>query len=442
MVGARGGGAASAAAGDRTVPGRMVVRISDVENVGATGQPRSLGEALAGHRNSLGVLRLVLAASVIFHHSFPLIGIADPFHTFSKGQSSIGSVAVAGFFAISGYLIAKSGANSDAVQFMWRRFLRIFPAYWTVLIVTAFAVGPALWLVTGRALGRYFVEDGTGPLHYFTANWNLSVGTYGIHDLLADSTPYGRAVQSSVFNGSLWTLSYEWICYLLIGALVLFGVLARARILVPVITGALFIAQVYNVVSPGALAGLLPLLADGYIIQLTFTFMVGATLAVYSKQVPFDDRLGALAAVVLLVTIRYGAYSSIGMIAGAYLVLYLGARLPARVQWIGQKNDYSYGIYIYGFLVQQVLASFGLWRLGYLPFSVIALVVTAGCAWLSWHIVEKNAMKLKDIGPGRGVAYYAQRWPRRSRVPRLASTRDDEFDRTPDQNTPEQNKKD
>jgi peptidoglycan/LPS O-acetylase OafA/YrhL len=374
----------------------------------------SIGEALAGHRNSLGILRLVLASAVIFHHSFPLIGIPDPFQTFSRGQSSIGSVAVAGFFAISGYLIAKSGTASDTVQFIWRRLLRIFPAYWTVLLVTAFVIGPVLWLISSRSLGEYFVEDGNGPVHYLTANWNLSIGTYGIHDLLASTTPYGRATNGSVFNGSLWTLSYEWLCYLLIGALVLFGVLARARILVVAITVGLFFAQVLNVVMPGAVPALTSLLSDGYFVQLTFTFMVGATFAMYSKQIPFDDRLGVLSALVLLATIRFGGYSSVGMIAGAYFVLYLGARLPKRVQWIGQKNDYSYGIYIYGFLVQQVLASFGLWELGYLPFSLAALAVTFVCAWLSWHVVEKNAMRLKDRGPGRGIAYYRGRYLRRS----------------------------
>jgi peptidoglycan/LPS O-acetylase OafA/YrhL len=392
----------------------LVDSIGGVEKVSG---PRSLGEALAGHRNSLGVLRFVLASAVIFHHSFPLIGIPDPFSTFSMGQSSIGSVAVAGFFAISGYLIAKSGTNSDVLQFMWRRFLRIFPAYWTVLLVTAFAVGPLLWRLSGRGLRSYFEEDGTGPLHYFTANWNLSVGTYGIHDLLVDNTPYGQAVGASVFNGSLWTLSYEWICYLLIGVLVLFAVLTKARVLVPAITAALLFAQLTNVITPGLLGNVSPLLADNYIVLLTFTFMVGATFAMYSRQIPFDDRLGILAGLVLLGTIRFGGYSSIGMIAGAYFVLYLGARLPTRLHWIGQKNDYSYGIYIYGFLVQQVLASFGVWRFGYLPFSLIALAVTLGCAWLSWHVIEKNAMKLKDRGPGRGIAYF---WARRTRQSRVA----------------------
>ena len=74
-----------------------------------------------------------------------------------------------GFFATSGYLIAKNGMSGDVVQFMWRRALRIFPAYWLVPLTTAFVVGPILWLDGGRDLADYLV-DPNGPFHYFCAN--------------------------------------------------------------------------------------------------------------------------------------------------------------------------------------------------------------------------------------------------------------------------------
>jgi peptidoglycan/LPS O-acetylase OafA/YrhL len=390
----------------------------------ATSRP-SLGRALNGHRNSLGLVRLILASAVIFHHSFPLAGLPDPFLLHTRGQGSIGSLAVAGFFVISGYLITKSGMNTDVMQFFWHRVLRIFPAYWTVLVVTAFAVGPALWAMLGRGVGSYFREDGNGPVHYITANWNLSIGTWGIHDLLATTTPYGRATHASVFNGAIWTLSDEWICYLIIGLLVLFAVLTRARLIVPAVAALLFLAQIIDQVSPGTLATISPFLHDPNAVNLVFTFMVGATLAIFSKSVPFDNRLGILSALILLATLRYGGYTTVGTLAGAYFVLYLAARLPKRLQWVGQKNDYSYGVYIYGFLVQQVLANFGVWRLGYFPFAFISLAIALGCAWLSWHIVEKNAMRLKDFGPGRGLRYFRERWwaPRRKRLIRPLAMR-------------------
>ncbi len=384
------------------------VEHTDIDSTGAS--LRSLGSALRGHSNALGLLRLILASLVIFDHAFPLGGNGrDPFWMLTDGQASLGSIAVGGFFAISGYLIAKSGMSSDILQFMWRRLLRIFPAYWTVLLFTALVVAPAIWVVQGDALRDYFRLAPGGPLDYFTANWTLNIGTYGIYDLLAETTPYGREVMGSVFNGSIWTLVYEWGCYLMIGVLVVSGVLARARIIVPLLTAFVFITQVVYLVDPDVVARLLPLLADPQRIILTLTFLFGSCLAVYSKSIPFDDRLGVLAGLTVALTLHYGGFALIGTAAGAYFVMYLGARLPKAVHWIGAKNDYSYGIYIYGFLVQQVLAFFDVHLLGYLPFALIALAVSAGLAWLSWHCVEKRAMALKDWGPGRGIAHWTDR---------------------------------
>ena len=367
----------------------------------------SLGAALRGHSNALGLLRLILASLVIFDHAFPLGGNGrDPFWMVTAGQASLGSLAVAGFFAISGYLIAKSGMSADILQFMWRRVLRIFPAYWTVLLFTALFVAPAIWAIQGDALRDYFRFLPNGPLNYFTANWTLNIGTYGIYDLLAETTPYGREVMGSVFNGSIWTLIYEWGCYLMIGVLVAFGVLSKARIVLPLMTLFVYITQVVYLVNPDVVASLLPIMADPQRISLTLAFLFGSCLAVYSTSIPFDDRLGILSGLVLAVTLHWGGFALIGTAAGAYFTMYLGARLPKAVHWIGAKNDYSYGIYIYGFLVQQVLAFFGVHLLGYLPYALIALVISAGLAWLSWHGVEKRAMALKDWGPGRGISHW------------------------------------
>ena len=117
-------------------------------------------------------------------------------------------------------------------------------------------------------------------------------------------------------------------------------------------------------------------------------------------------RKGILSGLVFLFSLRYGGFSTYGTIAAVYFVMYLAAALPKQVQWIGQKNDYSYGVYIYGFLVQQVTAYLGWYQWGYVPYVAIALVLTLGCAWISWHLVEKRAMALKNWGPGRGVAHW------------------------------------
>jgi peptidoglycan/LPS O-acetylase OafA/YrhL len=371
---------------------------------GAT--PGSLGEALRGHSNSLGLLRLVLAALVIFHHSFPLGGFGpDPLIAITHGQATLGSVAVAGFFAISGYLIAKSGMNADVVQFLWRRALRIFPAFWGALAVAALVVGPAIWVLDGHALPDYFTLGGGGPLSYLRANWALSIGTYGIHDIFLDTTPYGQEVGASVLNGSIWTLIYEWTCYLMIGVAVALGVFLRARIVVPIFALLLLALQVVMLVDPDAISSVFPTF-DPVLLHLATPFMTGAVLAVYAKRVPFSDALGVTSGLVFVLTLAIGGFEVLGLPAGAYFFLYLGARIGGPLRAVGATNDYSYGVYIYGFLVQQVLAYFGVHLWGFVPFALIALVISFGLAWLSWHGIEKRAMALKDRGPGRGWRHW------------------------------------
>jgi peptidoglycan/LPS O-acetylase OafA/YrhL len=107
----------------------------------------------------------------------------------------------------------------------------------------------------------------------------------------------------------------------------------------------------------------------------------------------------------------------VGYFAFAYVLIFLAARLPMWCRKIGARNDYSYGMYVYGFLVQQYTAFLG-WHLwGYVPWVAATLVVTACLACLSWHVVEKPALRLKDRGPGRGIRYWLAAWRARGTQP-------------------------
>jgi peptidoglycan/LPS O-acetylase OafA/YrhL len=385
------------------------------EPIAAPGRPdtigpgRSLADGLAGHRNSFGVIRLALATAVIFSHAFPLGGWGeDPLLRYTQNQQNIGGVAVLGFFAISGYLIAKSGMNADGLQFLWRRVLRIFPAFYVVLIVAAFVVGPIAWLMVGRPLSTYLNFGSVGPFAYLAHNFDLWMRQYGVNDVFAATTPYGHTA-GPVFNGSLWTLSYEFGAYLIIFVLVVTGILKRAKFMVLVLTGFYFVCQVAIEAFPGSGRQILPTFGDDYRVSLPLIFLFGSCMAVYSRRIPLDGRLAILSAAVAVFTLWQGGLTILGFPAIAYLVLWAAACLPARLHWIGQKNDYSYGMYVYGFLVEQFTAFLGWYRWGYLPWTLVVVVITAGCAWLSWHGVEKRALSLKDVGPGRGVRYWLDR---------------------------------
>lgn len=371
---------------------------------------QSLADGMGGHRNSLGILRLVLASLVIVSHAFPLGGWGeDPMSDWTKRQESIGGLAVVGFFAISGYLIAKSGVGTDVVQFLWRRVLRIFPAFWLVLLVGAGIVGPIVWLAGGGSFSDYLRGSGAGgPLGYVINNADLTMRQWGIHEIFL-STPWGERAGTSVFNGSLWTLVYEWSCYLIIAALVLFGILRHAKFLVLMLTAFYYGVAVSNVVAPGLAASIIPPFGDSFRVNLTLIFLIGSCLGLYSRKIPLSDILGIASAIVALLTLAFGGWVLLGYPAFAYFLFWAAARLPRGVQWIGAKNDYSYGVYVYGFLIQQLTASWGWNQWGYVPWVIATGILTGGCAWVSWHLVEKRAMSLKDLGPGQGIQFWFDR---------------------------------
>ncbi|WP_169053763.1 acyltransferase [Agromyces sp. H66] len=372
--------------------------------------------AMRGRSNALGVLRLVLASAVIVSHAFPLGGWGDdPFFSWSHGQENLGGVAVLGFFAISGYLITKSGVNSGVVPFLWRRVLRIFPAFWAVLLVGILVVGPIAWFAEGRTLDGYASRWPGGPLWYFIGNMTLVINQWGIHDIFVESTPYGQAVGYSVFNGSLWTLAYEFGCYLMIGALVLFGLLRRAPFVVPLLTGVFLVLQGLRFLAPEVFALLPGWFGDPLAVNLSLAFLWGAVIAVYSHRVRVSDVAGVISIAVAAASYATYGFGFVGLPALAYALLWAAVRLPERVKRIGSRNDYSYGIYLYGFLVQQLFASFGWHALGYVPYVLISLAAATAFAMASWHLLEKPALSLKDRGPGRGVAYWVDRARNRER---------------------------
>ncbi len=372
---------------------------------------KSLRDALNGHDNSLGLVRLVMAAAVIFDHAFPLGGLGTaPFLAMTRNQQSLGGLAVLGFLAVSGYLVTKSAMNADVLQFMWRRFLRIFPGYWLALIVAAFVVGPLVWwLGYGRDLLAYFSFGPDSPWAYLWNNFTLVIGQYGIWDLYVETTPFGQDGFGGPFNGSIWTLIYEWICYLLLAGLLVTGVLTRAKLVIPAVAAFFFLMRVVNEVTPGGAALVFPFFGDVWRLNFGFIFFLGATIAVYSHRIPFDHRFGVVSILGSLALLRLGGFNTVGYVLFAYAVLYVAAALPRRVQWIGRRNDYSYGVYLYGWVVQQILAFLGVWQWGYVPYVALSLVGAFACAWVSWHLVEKRALQLKDWGPGRGIRHWWDR---------------------------------
>jgi peptidoglycan/LPS O-acetylase OafA/YrhL len=370
-----------------------------------------LAEAFSGRANSINVLRLLCAYAVIVSHSWPLgLGRHDLGFAEFNGQADLGKLGVAGFFVISGFLVTRSGGRSSLARFAWHRALRIFPGYWVCLLLLAFVLAPLLWLREhpGEGLGALFSQP-SNPLSYVTRQWWTATTQHGIAGLLTGTPRDGG--HGSTFNGALWSLRYELLCYVLVAVLAVTGVLRRWRWGALVLTAVLLflvlrdtLVQLAGNPRPFYPTVDLPLVADVHtqpLVYLALLFLLGACLHLFAERVPVSGRLAALCAIVLVGTLLTIGYHGLGEPALAYLLLWLAVRLPSRLHGIGRRHDLSYGLYIYGWPIQITLVSLGLTRRdhGFPLWVACSLLLATGAAWLSWNLVERRALAWKDWQP-------------------------------------------
>lgn len=380
------------------------VKRIDANTQGGTTQPRhkTFADAFSVRRNSLNFIRLVLALLVIVSHAITLGGFGSED---ILNKTTLGTLAVYGFFGISGYLIAGSATRNRVGRYLWQRFLRIVPAFWACLIVTAAVFGPIAWFHSSHRLGSHcglscYASAQDGPFSYLIHNGWLRVSQPQI-----SGTPAGLPTPL-IWNGSLWTLFYESLCYLLLGLLALMGLLRR-RVLVLVLAAVAWLAELLITSVPGLNSHFS--VFDNWDVMnvLTFVplFLTGALLYLYRDSVPDSGMLAASCTALFAVSLALPIGAAIPAytltstavfgIALVYPVLWLGAHLPFTT--IGARNDYSYGIYVYAFPVQQLLATWNVQRWGYFAYMFFGIIGTAPLAIASWWLVERHALKLKQL---------------------------------------------
>ena len=362
----------------------------------------TIGAAFSPRHNSLNFLRLVLAVAVVFSHSITLGTYGSEV---ILGKTTLGTIAVYGFFGLSGFLIAGSASHNGVGRYLWQRFLRIFPGFWICLVVTAFVFGSIAWWhqnpVRARACGLHcYVTQPAGPIGYVIHNFLL----VGNQPTISGTLPPG--IFRNVWNGSLWTLFFEFLCYLMLAALSVAGLL-RHRAVVAVLALGTYVASIVVTSVPNLAADFSPS-HHWYVMQMfTFVplFLTGSLVFLYRERIP-DSGLVAIVSTGLFLlgfVLPLGAgvpvftFTSMGLTSVflVYPLLWLGIHLP--FSRVGARNDYSYGIYVYAFPIQQLLVLWGVSRWGYWPYTLVTLLVLGPVAAASWWAVEKHALKLKTI---------------------------------------------
>ena len=344
----------------------------------------TLERTLDSRSNALNFVRLVLASLVIFGHAADLSGVELP----TPLALMLSEVPVDGFFAISGYLIARSWQrNPQWRAFLQHRILRIGPGYLVCLLVTGIVIAPVATLLAGRSLDGYWSAS-DGPLAYFLRNITLWIGQFQI-----SGGPTGVPVPLN-WDASLWTLGWEFLCYLGLGFIGALGVLTVRRAALPWLFAAIWFINLFG--SYADVTGRFTAITAKIepMDRFALMFVAGTLLFAFQDRVPMRADVAVVSGCLVVVGIFFTRdYRLLGALPLAYLMLWLGASLPVR---LGMRNDISYGIYIYGFPVQQALVLWGIAAIGWIGFAVLGLVATIPIAALSWWLIERPSLRLKS----------------------------------------------
>lgn len=354
-------------------------------------EPRRLIEVSQGRNNNLNLFRLVAAALVLFSHSYP-IATGDP-HSEPWQQVvplSPGALSVDIFFVISGFLVTASMAKSgNLLDYAAARIARIYPGLWVALLLTVAMIAMGAGGTFTNVSWRAFLVDPQTWL-YFLKNATIVFGQEAhLPGVFADN-PFAAAV-----NGSLWTLRYEVRLYIAIALLWLLAriltgrnraaaVYGRAVLVVAV---GLLVAATYSITIDPTLGGLPS-------VGLSSMFFLGGALHVLRSRLVLDGRMALAMLVVLLLAALHShlAFAIAYRLSLPYLVLYFGFVPRATMPLATALPDCSYGIYIYAFVVQQMLVAL-LKPLSPTHLTLMALPLTILLAMLSWIVVEKPALE-------------------------------------------------
>jgi len=344
------------------------------------GGMNTLGDLASRRNNNFNLIRMLAATAVLISHSYPLALGSSAVEPLSSWLGiSLGELAVITFFCVSGFFISLSRDRAPTgLDFFAARFLRIYPGLTLVLVLCVFVLGP---IFTTLGTVEYFRS---GAIYsYLSNNLMLFSMKFQLPGVFQDNPWPG-------INGSLWTLFYEVTLYVLVGALGAFAFYARG----PRFAGFLLVYAVAYVAFKYLLAHT-TLVSEMHRAQFLFTwslpFVIG--MALYRYRAHVQHRLLWLLPLAALAAGTYGTpwFYECFVLAWSWLIFYLGFATNSFVDRYNQLGDYSYGVYIYAFPVQEILAH-EFKGVGPISMMLLAFPIVLILAMFSWHFVEKPAM--------------------------------------------------
>ena len=326
--------------------------------------------------NQFNFLRFFAAFIVFFGHTYVLLGMS-PTTIFSH------SLGVYIFFAISGYLISMSWAIDPSLfRFFIRRSIRIFPALIVCILLSVFILGP---IFTTLPIIEYFTHLATIG---YLKNIFLEISYYlpGVFE----HNPAPNAV-----NGSLWSLPVEFLMYIFVAAIgLVFGKFYLKYIILIVFILFLFFTKLWALETKDII--IIYGMDLKTIVYTGVYFWAGAFLYHFNVKKYFSFETFTIGFLVLIFIFQWhNIYSWVSYILIPFIVLSFGFS-NSKYLSLFNKVDYSYGFYIYAFPVQQSLV-YLYPNLSIYFHLIVGFIITCILASLSWHSIEKPALKFKPM---------------------------------------------
>ena len=361
----------------------------------AVEKPGRFSRLLRRDSDGYATVRMGAAAAVVVEHAVPLSNHGPSFIPVSL-HTNLGVIAVSVFMAISGYFVTQSWDRDPSWwRYLVRRFLRIFPALAVVVLVSAYVIGA---VVTTLPLREYLTSPMTSG--YVKHNLVLYPVMYNLPEVFTGNV-YGPAV-----NGSLWSLPVEVIGYLLVAIAGVIGAIRYRFLVVVAAFGSAALLQRFLTLQVEIGTPILGIPTHALLLFMPM-FLFGMAAYLYREKIRFTWLGIALCVGVEIVMFGSTMAEITRGVTVTYIALALGKLLPRWLilpAWIAPA---SYGVYLWGFPVEQSIMYFGprsQWEL-----MALALPITLVIALLSWYYVEKPGMAL------RGVIFRLARWrPRRA----------------------------
>lgn len=299
---------------------------------------------------------------------------------------SLGSIAVDMFFTTSGFLVTASlFARQSAIEFILARFLRIFPALLVMLVLTIFGIGV---FFTSMPIDSY-LSDSRTYIYFLKCSTLIGGITYNLPGVF-DENPYKNAV-----NGSLWTMPHELRMYAL---LVIIWISLRTAKSFRLMFFELII--VFAAIISGILVLALHFIdSQGNTFpKLFFMFFAGSAFYVLKKQIIISNLYFILFIIALSISAiaNKHAFFVTYILTTTYILFYIAYIPSGIIRKYNLVSDYSYGMYIYAFPIQQSVAAL-IPGVSVLIMTIISLTATLLLAIISWHFIERHALDLKII---------------------------------------------